>query len=323
MSTAILPFAQAQLTYYGATTLLILGVIGNICIVLIFNQHNRNACSMYLMGAAVMNIISLTFAIPQNIYSSAYGDLKIRSLIYCRIRNYLGNVWGQMARFFIVLACIDRYTLTSENVNIRALSRPLIARWSMIIGTIIWHILNVHILVLFKIENGRCTATGLYYIIYSIYYVVVVWFIPCLGIAVFGFSAYSNLRKLHARVVPLENAVANGRPNGIIHHRDRDLFVMVLSESVAYIALMIFYPGITLEASITNYIGKNKSLAQIQMESFIMTIALFFMNATNAMPFYVYFITSKAFRNDFKKLLTTCWRKVKGQAVTIVNHNTV
>jgi hypothetical protein len=264
MSTSVLLFVQAQLTYYGATALLALGVTGNTCIVLLFSQRNRNACSMYLMGASVMNIVSLSFSVPHNIYTYAYGDLTIRSLVYCRIRNYLGNVWGQIARFFIVLACIDRYVLTSDNVNTRALSRPSIALWSMGIVTVIWHIIPVHILILFTIANGRCGATGLYYILYSVYSLFFYWFIPCLGMTIFGYMAYSNLRRLHARVQPVEHPVGNNRGNNrphiIIHRRDRDLLVMVLSEVVPYVVMMLVYPGITLEMSITNYLAISKSL---------------------------------------------------------------
>lgn len=124
MSAAVLPFIQAQLTYYGGTTALVLGVIGNALVVLLFSKNHRNACSMCLMWASVMNICSLSYSIPQNIYTYAYGDLTVRSLIYCRIRNYLGNVWGQMARFFILLACVDRYVLTNGDINSWALSRP-------------------------------------------------------------------------------------------------------------------------------------------------------------------------------------------------------
>jgi hypothetical protein len=259
MSAAVLPFVQAQLTYYGATTVLVLGVIGNAFVVLLFSRKNPNACSMYLICASVMNIMSLTYSIPQNVYTYAYGDLTTRSLVYCRIRNYLGNVWGQMARFFIVLACMDRYVLTSSNANIRALSRPSIARWAIGSVTVIWHILLIHILILFTIENGRCTGTGLYYILYSAYYVFLVWFIPCLGMIIFGYKAYSNLNRSRARVHPVGNNHGARDPQIIIHRRDRDLFVMVLTEIVAYIIMMLFYPGITVEIAITNYLAITKS----------------------------------------------------------------
>jgi hypothetical protein len=279
------------------------------------------------MGAAVMNIFSLSLAIPANVYLYAYGDLTVRSLVYCRMRNYLGNVWGQMARFCIVLACFDRYVLTSDNVSTRALSRPSIALWCMGIVTIIWHILPAHVLILFAIANGRCSATGFYYILYSVYSLLSYWFIPCLGMTVFGYMAYSNLKRLHARVQPVGHSVGNNRGNGrphiIVHRRDRDLFVLVLSEVVFYIIMMLLYPGITLEVSITNYLAISKSLERIQIENFLMTISLFFLSITNAMPFYVYIFASKAFRNDFKKLLSTHWRKVKGRTTTIVDQNTV
>jgi len=53
----------------------------------------------------------------------------------------LAGVWGQMGRYFFVFACIDRYTLTSANTRIRAVSGPSAARWSLGIATLLWYII--------------------------------------------------------------------------------------------------------------------------------------------------------------------------------------
>jgi hypothetical protein len=76
---------------------------------------------------------------------------------------------------------------------------------------------------------------------------------------IFGYKAYSNLNGLRARVHPVGNNYGVRDPQIIIHRRDRDLFVMVLTEIVAYIIMMLFYPGITVEIAITNYLAITKS----------------------------------------------------------------
>jgi hypothetical protein len=143
---------------YGSTTLLALGNLGNFAIVLISSKNRRNACTMHLIAGAVMNIMSLSFNIAQYLYKGAYGDPTGTLLVYCKLRSYLANVWGQMSRCFIVFACIDRYVLTSPNARTRAANRPSVALWSLGIGTVIWHIIPIHMLILLSIINGRCGA---------------------------------------------------------------------------------------------------------------------------------------------------------------------
>ena len=62
------------------------------------------------------------------------GDPTIQFPIFCKLRMYLPHVWGQMGRYFIVLASIDRFAVTNTNVSLRALSRPYIARWLLKFG---------------------------------------------------------------------------------------------------------------------------------------------------------------------------------------------
>jgi hypothetical protein len=250
-----------------------------------------------------MSIISLSFNIAQYIYNSEYGDPTGHSLIYCKLRSYLANAWGQMSRYFCVYACIDRYTLTSANPRVRAISRPSVALWSLSISAVLWHIIPIHIMIFYSIINGRCGAYGPYFIFSSIYNLLVIWVIPCITMAIFGYMAYSNIKQLHRRIRPMQNDRGNNQENMVIHRRDRDLFIMVLTEVIAYIILMIPYPCITTEIAVTNYLIPQKSLQRQQIENFVMFLSQFLLNVTNAMTFYIYFLASKAFRHDCKKLL--------------------
>jgi hypothetical protein len=129
MSASTLIFVQNQIIYYGFTSLLVLGSLGNTCIVLVFNQHRRNPCSMYLIAGTVMNNFFLSFNVPHYLYSYVYGDPTASSLVYCKLRSYLVGAWGQTARYCIVSACIDRYALTSNKACVRSFSQPSVALW--------------------------------------------------------------------------------------------------------------------------------------------------------------------------------------------------
>jgi hypothetical protein len=317
MAASSLTFVQNQIIYYGATTLLVLSSIGNACIVLIFSRNRRNPCSMYLIAAAVMNTVILCFNTPTYLYTSTYGDPTANSLIFCKLRFYLANVWGEMSRYFMVFACIDRYALTSGNARVRAFSRPSVALRLIGISIVVWHVVPAHILILLSIMDGRCGAYGPYFIFYSVYNLAFTWLIPCATMITFGYMAYSNIKRLHTRVQPIGNDRGINHTNGILHRRDRDLFIMVLIEAIAFFILAILYPCILAEVSITNYITIHKSPDRLKIEGFIYFIAQFLLSVINAMPFYVYLGASKAFRNDCKKFVSECWRRAKRRTTDV------
>jgi hypothetical protein len=64
---------------------------------------------------------------------------------------------------------------------------------------------------------------------------------------IFGYKTYSNIKQLHARIRPLRNVRGDNRANMIVQRNDRDLFVMVLTELIAYIILMFLYLCILTE----------------------------------------------------------------------------
>jgi len=130
-------------------------------------------------------------------------------------------------------------------------------------------------LILLSIINGRCGAHDSYYIVYSIYNLVAIWLIPYTMMITFGYMAYSNIKQLHARIRPLRNDRSDNRAHVIIQRHDRDLLIMVVTEVIAYIILIILYPCIVTEVSITNYLGILKSRQRQQIEHFVLFYSQF------------------------------------------------
>jgi ABC-type Fe3+-siderophore transport system permease subunit len=63
MSSSIFSLLQIDINYYVIPTITILGEIGNIFIVILFSRRRRqNSCATFLLWAAVMNNVTITFS---------------------------------------------------------------------------------------------------------------------------------------------------------------------------------------------------------------------------------------------------------------------
>ncbi|CAF1683682.1 unnamed protein product, partial [Adineta ricciae] len=67
-SIPILSLIQTSLIRYGTLVILIFGFVGNIGVVYLFSHHHKNGCALYLLCAALFNIIYLSVSIPYGLY---------------------------------------------------------------------------------------------------------------------------------------------------------------------------------------------------------------------------------------------------------------
>jgi hypothetical protein len=103
MPSPPLAFTQAQMNDYGNVAVVIFGIIGNACIVILFSQRCRNSCALYLLCAVVMNSANLMFNPLIVIYSFDHGNSVLYFLPICKVRFCLSHAWNQSARSFIML----------------------------------------------------------------------------------------------------------------------------------------------------------------------------------------------------------------------------
>jgi hypothetical protein len=159
--------------------------------------------------------------------------------------------------------------------------------------------------------NGQCVLLGIYSIIYTFYAIIFVSAIPTIILCIFGYLTYRNVRQAQRRVQPIINNRIQA--NNPIRRQDRDLLVIVISEVLLFIIATMPFPLILLETVISKYTISNKSVQYSQIEGFILTIAYLLLFANSAMPFYIYLISSKSFRRDFKQLIINASRKLRRQ----------
>jgi hypothetical protein len=258
-----------------------------------------------------MNDLYLTFNSFVEIFPFYYADQTIRAFALCKIRFYFSNVLGQIAKTMIVLACIDRFIITNNRATFRAFSTPKRAKLFICISIIFWLVFASHIAIMTTILNKQCGTFGIYSTIYTIYSIIFVGLIPPIILSVIGYLTYRNMRQTHIRVQPFVNNRNYG--NISIRRRDRELLIIVFSEVFVYVVTTTSYPLILLEMMISRYVISNKCIQYSQIESFIFTISFLLLFVNNAAPFYIYLISSKSFRQDFKQLIINFYRKLRNQ----------
>jgi hypothetical protein len=315
MSSPTLTTIQTRLNLYGYPILMILGIIGNVFIVLIFSRQHRNPCAIYLMSSAIVNsVYIICFALVQ-IFPYYYGNETMLDLVVCKLYGYILNDLGQIARTIIVLACLDRFIITNERATFRAFSTPKRAKWLILLSILFWLIFIIFIPIMQTIINGQCVPTGIYSIIYTLYAIILVSAIPTIILCIFGYLTYRNMRHIHIRVQPIMHNRIDA--NNSIRRQDRDLLIIVISEVLLFLIATIPFPLILLEMLISGYTVSNKSFQYLQIEGFIVNIAYLLLVANSAMPFYIYLISSKSFRRDFKTLFISAYGKLRRQPTIV------
>jgi hypothetical protein len=287
---------------------MILGNIGNIFIVVIFGRQRQSACAIYLISSAVANTIYLTFGSISSIFTFYDPSRTTGTIIYCKIYTYILNLVGQIPKTLIILACIDRFLITSNRASFRAFSTPKLAKYMIFFTCLFWAIFLIHIPIMVRVIYGQCTKSGVYTTIYSVYSLIFVGLIPPIVSAIFGYLSYRNMKQMRIRIQPVVRNTTNA--NIFIQRRDRDLLIIVIAEVVTYVVTTALFPLIQLEMMISQYAIPNKSFQYSEIEYSILNIAYFLLTVNSAVPFYIYLISSKSFRRDTKQLIINIYRKL-------------
>ncbi|CAF1540080.1 unnamed protein product [Adineta ricciae] len=301
--TTSLSVVQQFSIRYGMSTYVALGNLGNLLIIAIFAQrsHRHNPCSFYLLWMTICNLICLDVGIIPIIFSLDHADISTVSVVSCKVQFYVRHTSFQMMRHYKVLACIDRFALSSMDATIRTFSQYRIAKRMVIIGGILWALIVIFFAAIRTIENSSCNIFDpLYSLIYTIYYMIFAGVLPPLLIVFFSLLVMKNLKQMRARIKPTDMNVPLNHPgmNNTLHKRDRDLLKMVLVEVLFYVLSTLPFSIYLVYNMITSSATKSKDRKQI--ESFInyMTQS-FLIRQTRKLLWRVYaFGTGKPMRKE-------------------------
>ncbi len=165
----------------------------------------------------------------------------------------------------MIVASVDRWALCSENVKIRSICRPEIARRVAVFIIIISSLLPVPLFVFFDNSSGLCAINPAYNVAYTIFALIVIGILPPLLMISFAFLARYNLMKIRSRVRPTGGPTQDVH----IHKRDHDLLKMLVGEIFVFCLTTCPYPILTLYNCLTLPIKAYKSPLRVAIESLI------------------------------------------------------
>jgi hypothetical protein len=282
-----------------------IGLIGNIINIFIFTRKNslQNSCALYLLALSIANIFNLCLAVIPTIYALDHVDLSTYSSIYCRLRLYFVHTAIMVSRTLLVVACIDRYALCSNNFRIRSFSKAKVAIRVIFVTVLFWFCINTYIPFFQTLRVNTCGMVPPYSLIWAIYTVIVPGILPPTGMIIFGVLAIRNRRQLQMRLNVRRRA--NNK-------RDSTLLIMLLSEVLVYVITTILFPIITVYKSVTS--EEMKSVERQQIESFISILATPFLIYINpSSTFYVYILSSKNYRKECKQMFRDWYMRIIGR----------
>ena len=317
MSTASVFMEQlARATTIMNFTLLMIsfvpGSIGLALNVFVFTRPSlrQQPCSIYFLGATFCNLYIVFVMIPVRISSGSFDtDPASFSNVICKLQIFMLYVTRSLACWMIVLACIDRYVLSSAtDLWRRRLSSPRAAKYASGILTFIIVVVYSHMPFYFNISTvnifgqatPQCVAKmGTYRTFVNLWFAVLYSVIPTLLMLIFGLLTLIRIRRQRSRVAPM--IIGNLSPQ----QRKQNQLSRMLSIQVLVIVLAtIFYPFFLAYLSITS--GDIKDARRAAIEKFVNLFVNGLTYIAHASSFYLYTLTGSIFRREVVKILPKC-----------------
>ncbi|CAF3727162.1 unnamed protein product [Rotaria sp. Silwood1] len=195
------------------------------------------------------------------------------------------------SRTLLVIGCIDRFALCSNNQQFRSLNNPKVAL-RIIIGLLIaWPCINIYIPLVTIYTVNSCSMDSLSALIWGIYTVIIPGILTPLLMSIFSILAIRNRHQLQERL--------NGSRNNT-NKRDYTLMIMLLSEVLVYVICTSLFPATTLYKAVTTNIVK--SVQRQQIENFIIFLGSTFLPfIVPSSTFYIFIIASHSYRQECKR----------------------
>jgi hypothetical protein len=243
-STSIVTDITLQFNRYAPIPVLIFGFIGNILNILIFIRPLliKSPCSTYLLSLSIANLSQLFFGLVARFLSDGFGiDIISSNEVYCRIRYYIVHSSMVLSSWFIILAGIDRYCISSRDANRRRLSNLKYARYLVALTTLIVLVIYSHALVLFTIQQlptgPYCYArVGAYRIFYDFFYFATYSFTPPIVMVIVGLGTFYNIHQIGVQIVPTTGINTNIHQ---LRKRDRQMIKMLLIQFIFTVLLTL------------------------------------------------------------------------------------
>lgn len=289
---------------------LIGGTFGNICNIIIFSKRSQrtNPISVYFLSSTVANLTVLYFGLLTRYLQDIYSiDPVNNDLAVCRIRSFIYYLTLSLSSWYILLATIDRYLISSDDNRRRQLSTMKNAYRTIALLTIFFMLLYCHILILYNIQtfpnsnnhlqNYCYPQRGPYRIFSDIQLLVQFSLLPPILMSLFVIFIIRNIRRSHKRIA--NTVVAHHRAR--IKKRDLQLIKMLLLQVITTIICSL--PLAVSQLLTTMTLTLTKTVLRLTIENFFQQMGrhLAFLNCS--ISFYLYTLSGSQFRLEIRQTL--------------------
>jgi len=213
-----------------------------------------------------------------------------------------------ISRWLIVGACIDRYTSTSASANLRRFAKVPVAYRTIIIITLLWLIIPIHIIIFYEIQSNVCAIftnrVAAFY--HSIYTIIMGGFLPILIMTACAIGIQHNLTLKRQRRQQQQNGPISDmqRMRNEHHQRLRDQHALSILFIQIAVYIVVTTPQVTslLYAAVVRNIP-NKSSDRLAIERFVSYLAELLVYLFPVSSFYIYSLVSRTYRMELVKFL--------------------
>lgn len=288
-----------------------IGILGNTIDVIVLSRRSlyQYACTRYFFALALNNLLYSTFVIPYRLLSDGFEyDLANLSIISCKIMYYFANVCSSLSPQLLVLASIDRYWISSANVNRRQLSNIRMARYliSILIAFFCLYYLSVPILVDTQSEDKlgcRIRPYTIYHQIHVISQLVLFAVVAPFLMTVFGLLTIYNCQyaRIRARIINRRRRTETELIRVLLMQVGVHILLTV---PACIISMLLLLPGLV------------SSPALLAILLILLRIPLHLSYTTNSI---LYFSTGRLYRRELLRLVRKGWNLFKVHRIHPMN----
>ncbi|CAF0859317.1 unnamed protein product [Adineta steineri] len=270
------------------------GTIGNLCNIVVFMRIrtlSRLAASWFLLASFIgSQMLVSTSVLSRAIFGITGVESLATSVFWCKFRWLIGPAGGLISITCICFAAIDRYLITSRQVNRHRWITPRRAQYIIVIVVFVWFMTSLPNVFLYTFPS--CSVTNAIYSQYLTFYNISTYSVfPLIILPIFSYLTWNNLRR------GVMAGIGQNRLQSQVTRMMFAQFGLVFGASVPNMVLQSYL------AATRNIAKTPLRVAQDGIVSCVLTMISF---APHAMVFYVYLAVSATYRENVRTVLFSC-----------------
>lgn len=193
-------------TFYALTCLLAIGLVSNICLILVFvllRVYRGNQCAFFFTVESIANIgLLLTIILPYIYKNITHLDPTYISIVWCKLSNGLSQIFGLTSLFTICFLAFDQFISTNPRPNWRQISTLKLAHRLTFcnICFVVLHSIPFYIFTQILPSVGCTIFNAVLYSYFTFFYYPILSFaVPFITTITFSTLAYRNVRRIVRR----------------------------------------------------------------------------------------------------------------------------